>query len=78
MAARGIGRTVHAPNRSTRHKYLMSWKLTILDLISQLIMLLMMKRLVRTQRMMIMLMTNTWMWWDTRVMLVALDSGRKS
>ena len=78
VAARGMGRTVQAPRRSTKQRYLMSWKLMILDLMSQLRMLAMMKRLARTHTRMMRLMSSTWMWCDTKWMVVAFSAGMKS
>ena len=50
----------------------------ILDLISQLMMLEMIRRLARTQTRMMMVIRRIWIWCDTRCMLVALLGGTKS
>ena len=50
----------------------------ILDLISQLMMLEMIRRLARTQTRMMMVIRRICMWCDTRCMLVALLGGTKS
>ena len=50
----------------------------IRDLISQLMMLEMIRRLARTQTRMMMEMSRIWMWCDTKWILVALFGGTKS
>ena len=50
----------------------------IRDLISQLMMLEMIRRLARTQTRMMMEMRRIWMWCDTKWILVALFCGTKS
>ena len=59
VAARGMGRTVNAPRRSTMQRYLTNWKLMIFVLMLQLMMLVMMTRLLMTQMIIMMLMMRT-------------------